>query len=265
MLSTLYAVIVALLLLVEDRLLYLPDPASDWVSPGSLTVEDVELTSADGTKIHAWWVPYPGSAGALLYCHGNAGNLSHRAGMLARLKERLKMPILIFDYPGYGRSAGRPSEAGCYAAADAAHDWLIKERKIDPKRIVLFGKSLGGAVAADLASRRPHQALVLVMSFTSAPDVGRRTFPFVPTRLLMRNRLDTLAKVRRCVGPVFLAHGLADWQIPASHSERLYEAVTGPRRYFPMPGVGHGDPVLTDEALDALDSFLREVETASPN
>jgi len=257
-----YVVLLVLLVLLEDRFVYPGDPASaSWFPPG-LWVEDVGLHSGDGTPIHAWWCPRRGGRGALLYCHGNAGNLSHRAGLIPRL-QALGAPVLIFDYPGYGRSGGKPSEAGCYAAADAAYDWLVQTKKIPPEEVLLVGKSLGGGVATDLAVRRPHRALVLCMTFTDLPSVAARHLPFFPARWLMRNRFDNVGKLAGHRGPVFLAHGTADTMIPAAESERLFAAAAGPKRYFAMEGVAHGWPFFSDECLDAIRAFLREVEAPS--
>jgi pimeloyl-ACP methyl ester carboxylesterase len=168
----------------ENSLFYHPTKAqAGWVPPPVPGIEDVDMTAADGTHIHGWWLPCPGADQAVLYCHGNAGNLSHRGGSIAKMRELLKMNVLIFDYPGYGKSGGRPTERGCCQAADAAYAYLTDTAKIDPKRIVLFGGSLGGGVAVDLAARKPHRALVLAKTFTSAPDVGAGMYPWLPRPL----------------------------------------------------------------------------------
>src|SRR5262249_23613263 len=147
--------------------------------------------------------------GTVLYCHGNAGNLSHRGEGVLRWHQLLGQSVLIFDYPGYGRSEGKPSEAGCYAAADAAYAWLTETKKVLPQDLLIYAGSLGGGVAVALASRRPHRALVLVGTFTSIPDMAQRQFPWLPARWLVRNRFDNLGKIGRCTRPVFLAHGTA--------------------------------------------------------
>src|SRR4051812_4209202 len=134
-----------------------------------MLVEDVNLQTPTGTRIHAWWCPPPHwerSQGAVLYCHGNAGNLSHRVEGVLRWHEQLKTAVLLFDYPGYGRSGGKPSEAGCYASTDTAYAYLTEKLQLSPERVLLYGGSLGGGVAIDLAVRRPHRALVLVSAFT---------------------------------------------------------------------------------------------------
>ncbi len=255
-----YPVLVVVLLALEDSLVYMATPASSsWAEPRDLVKEDVELHSADGTRLHAWWCPVKGSRGALLFCHGQQGNLSHRAWLVPRL-QRLGASVLIFDYPGFGHSEGTPSEAGCYDAADAAYDWLVDERKIPPREILLVGKSLGGGIATDVAARRPHRGLVLCMTFTSLPDVAQRLLPVVPAHWLMRNRFDNLGKIGRCKGPVFIAHGTRDFKIPPSQAERLFAAAPGPKRFFAMEGLAHEAPCFTDECLGAIRSFLHEIE-----
>jgi uncharacterized protein len=194
---------------------------------------------------------------ALLYLHGNAGNLSHRGGVMTELRRELGVPVMLVDYPGYGRSGGSPSEAGCYAAADAAYDWLTKEQKVAPDKLLIYGASLGGGVATDLASRREHGALILDKTFTSLPDVGQALFPWLPVRLLMRNRFDSLTKITRCKRPVFVTHGTADQVIPFAHGERLYAAANEPKRFFPMPGGGHSED-FDPRFFAELKGFLRE-------
>jgi fermentation-respiration switch protein FrsA (DUF1100 family) len=214
----------------------------DWLPPpADLGVEDVDLASADGTRIHAWWGRPPGwkpAHGAILYSHGNAGNLSHRGEGVRRRLNLLGKAVLIFDYPGYGKSGGRPTEAGCYAAADAGYDWLLAAG-VPGERVLLYGGSLGGAVAIDVAGRRPHHTLVLVSTFSSMKDMARKLFPYFPTHWLVRNQWDNLAKIRRCTRGVFIGHGTADRLVPLAHGERLYAAAPEPRHLVRMPGHDH--------------------------
>jgi fermentation-respiration switch protein FrsA (DUF1100 family) len=249
------------LLLLENWLLFRPISATqEWLAPPNSRVQDVDLKTVGGTRIHAWWCPvehWDPSQGVMLYCHGNAANLSHRAGSLARWQSELGLSILIFDYPGYGRSAGKPTEAGCYAAADAAYDWLTDVKKVLPERIVLYGGSLGGGVAVDLASRRLCRALVLVKTFTSLPDAAQSAYPFLPARWLVRNRFDNLAKIGRCTQPVFVAHGTADQLIPFRQGQRLFDAANQPKRFLSMPGIDHNS-ALSSEFFTALRTFLAE-------
>jgi uncharacterized protein len=258
-----YLVFVVVMLALENLLLYRATGAADWYPPPDRRIRDVQLTTAGGTPIHAWWLPVEGATGAVLYCHGNAGNLSYRGPALVDWARELGESVLIFDYPGYGMSGGSPSEAGCYAAADAAYDWLVAEQHVAPERLLLFGKSLGGGVATELATRRPHRALVLAKTFTSAPDVAQRLYFWLPARLVMRNRFDNLAKIGKVHRPVFLAHGTCDTLIPCDHSQRLLAAANEPKRYVPLDGGDHNSPFEAD-FYAALRDFLAEVERPSP-
>jgi uncharacterized protein len=258
MLACAYVGIILVLLALENSLVYHPCPASrDWQPAPAPEVRDVELTAADGNRIHGWWFPKEGSEGALLYLHGNAGNLSHRGGAMRRLRDELGVSVLIIDYPGFGRSGGSPSEAGCYAAADAAYEWLTKVQKVPPGKLLIYGASLGGGVAVELASRRDHRALILAKTFTSLPDVGAGQYPWLPVRWLMRNRFDSLAKIGQCRRPVFVAHGTADRVVPCAHGERLCAAANEPKRFFRMAGVDHNDG-WGEGFFPALKGFLAE-------
>jgi fermentation-respiration switch protein FrsA (DUF1100 family) len=257
--------ILVVLLWLENWFLFVPTTAAQhWAaSPPGLNPEDVELTSADGTKIHAWWCAPRGWApqqGAMLHCHGNGGNLSYWGTDALGWKLERHTAVLMFDYPGYGHSSGKPTEAGCYAAADAAYDWLVNEKHVPAGRVLLYGQSLGGAVAIDVASRRPHRALVTVSAFTSFPDMAQARFPFLPGRYFVSNRLDNLSKIARCPGPVFVAHGTADSLVPFSQGERLFAAATAPKkRFHRMEGFDHNDG--TDPKMYApLMEFLAECE-----
>lgn len=240
-----------MLLALENRFIFFPVSAQeDWLPPPSdLYIQDVQLTSAGGARIHAWWMtPFdwePGR-GALLYCHGNAGNLSHRGEGLRRWRDLLHLAVLIFDYPGYGHSSGVPTEAGCYAAAEAAYDWLTEVRKVRGQRLLFYGGSLGGAVAMDLAVRRPHRGLVLVSTFTSVADMAKQRFPWLPARWLLRTRFDNIGKIAACRRPVFIAHGTADTIVPYAMSQRLFAAANQPKQFFPMPGYDHNQTAPPD-------------------
>lgn len=252
--SVVYGGAFLILLMFEDSLLYHPKHNAHWLPPPAhVTVDDVWLTTDHG-RVHAWWFPCPGASGAVLYCHGNVGNLSHRTGEVQELMRTLRESVLVFDYPGYGKSEGVPSEAGCYAAADAAYDWLGERVAAD--RVIIMGQSPGGGVATDVASRRTHRALVLAKTFTSVPDVAQGEFPIFPARWCVRNQFDNLGKIARCTGRVFIAHGDRDHLIPLSHAERLFEAAPGSKRFLLMQGHGH-HAGLSAELFAELAEFLR--------
>jgi fermentation-respiration switch protein FrsA (DUF1100 family) len=258
-----YLGVLIVLLALENAFIYHPTrDTEDWQAPPNDRVQDVELHTADGTRIHAWWCPpqtWEPAQGAVLYCHGNAGNLSYRGEGITRWQQQMNLAVLIFDYPGYGRSAGRPSEAGCYAAAEAAYDWLTQIQHVPAERIVLYGGSLGGSVAVELASRHPCRALVVVSTFTSIPDMAQKQFPWMPARWLVRNRFDNLAKIGHCRQPFFQAHGTADSTIPFSMGQRLFAAANEPKQFFAMDGYDHNHAPGPD-FYAALRDFLAEQE-----
>jgi fermentation-respiration switch protein FrsA (DUF1100 family) len=174
------------------------------------------------------------------------------------IRKELRQSVLIFDYPGYGKSEGHPGQAACCAAADAAYDWLRTKAQIPAERILIYGGSLGGGPAVDLASRRRHRALLLACTFTSLPEVRQSHYPWLPVRWLMRNRFDNLSKIKICRGPVIIAHGSDDSLFPFAEGEALFAAAAGPKLFLPPYGHGHVDP---DEVFfrDA-NRFLERVE-----
>ncbi|HZV06460.1 MAG TPA: alpha/beta hydrolase [Gemmataceae bacterium] len=257
-----YVAILVVLLLLEDQFLYGPRHVELGKPPPGVEVENIELISRRGDHIHAWWSKaktWRPEQGAVLLCHGNGGNLSHRGRVLMHWIKEIGVAVLIFDYPGYGRSSGVPSEDGCYAAGEAAYDWLCETAGVPAKRIILYGGSLGAGIATELASHRPHRALVLVASFTSFPDMAQTRFPWLPGRWLVRNRFDNIDKIANCHGPVFIAHSPQDGLIPFSQGERLFEAAPEPKRFLSMPNYHHND-LPTVDFYPALRLFLDECE-----
>jgi fermentation-respiration switch protein FrsA (DUF1100 family) len=247
-----------------ERLVYHPLPAAvDWRSPpAGADFRDVTFPLATGETVHAWWCPRDGAGGAVLLCHGNAGNLSGRANTLLRIQQHLRQSVLIFDYPGYGRSTGRPTEAGCYASSEAAYRWLVESAGVPAERLTLFGESLGGAVAVELARRLPHRALVLIKAFTSVADVARRALPVpLPVRWLLPG-YDNRAKIAECRRPVLIAHGTADRMIPYRQAEELFALANEPKRLLPLPGDDHNSP-LPDTFYEAVRGFLTAGEPAA--
>lgn len=262
-----YLGIMFLFVALEKKLLFFPARAEQsWVDPAlyGLKVEDIAFTSSDGDKLHGWWCPFPNveaSAGAILYLHGNAGNLSHRAGSVVDWQQEMQLPVFIIDYPGYGKCTGSPSEKGCYAAARAAYDWLVNEKKIPPERIILYGGSLGGGPAIEMALERPHRALVLTRTFTSIPDMAKALYPWLfLAGWFIENRFDNLSKIGRCPGPIFIAHGDADRIVPFPQGKKLYEAAREPKRFHLLSGLDHNEP-LGDDFFSSLREFLTQVES----
>ncbi len=222
-----------------------------------LAYEDVFFSTADRVRVHGWWVPANENRGAVLFCHGNAGNISHRLESI-EIFHRLGLNVFIFDYRGFGRSGGRPSEEGTYQDAGAAYDYLHGEREIPPERIVIFGRSLGGAVAVETAGRRKAAALICESSFTSSLDMARRITPFLPVRLLIFDRYETVEKVGRLTVPKLFIHSPEDELVPFEQGERLFKAAAEPKKFLAIRG-GHGDGFLQSEPAysEEIDAFLR--------
>lgn len=238
-----YIVVVALAYFFQERLLYFPlrgitaTPASR-----GLAYEDVWLETTDGVKIAGWFIPAVQPRATLLFFHGNAGNISHRLDSIETF-HRLGLNTFIIDYRGYGQSEGRPSETGTYLDAAAAWRYLVEERQIPPDEIIIFGRSLGGAVAAWLAWQQSPGALILESTFTSAPDVASQAYPFLPVRQLARIDYNTLKRVPEIKAPLLIIHSPDDNVIPYDHSQRLFAAANEPKEFLTIRG-GHNDGFL---------------------
>jgi len=258
-----YLLIVLGAMLLENRLIFFPCPypIGEWRPPVK-NVEDAWFQAADGTELHGWYVNNPDAVATILFCHGNAGNITHRAHVLEALTHRVGASVLIFDYRGYGRSEGRPSEQGVLADARAAHDWLAQRENLSPDEIVLMGESIGGAIATILAGQQGARALVLESSFNNLPDVAAYHFPWLPVRWLIRSRFDAAAAIRNFHGPLMQVHGDADTIVPLKFGRRLFDAANEPKRFLLLPGHDHND-LMPLEYYQALADFLRSLGNAS--
>ena len=238
-----YLGVFLLAMLFENQLIFFPSkfPAGLW-HPVGLGQEDVSLQSADGTRLHGWYVPHDKPAAFVLFCHGNAGNLTHRDDILRSLRDVVGVSVLIFDYRGYGRSEGRPSEAGILADARGARRWLAQRAGIAENQLVLMGESLGGAVAVDLAADGGARGLILESTFSSLPDVAAYHYPWLPLRWLLRTKLDSAAKIKAYRGPLLQTHGDSDRIVPDRFGRRLFEAANQPKEFHVIPGGDHNDP-----------------------
>lgn len=260
-----YGGFAALLFLFQERLAYYPEIGREiHTTPRAhgMDFEALTLDTADGERLDAWFVPAPPARGVVLFLHGNAGNMAQRMDSIAMF-HRLGYGVLIFDYRGYGRSSGKPSEAGLYRDAETVWAYLTGQRGIAPGRIVLFGESLGGAVAAHLAARQPPReqpgALVLASVFTSVPDLAADLYPWLPARWLARLRYDTAEALARIHAPVLVAHSPDDEIVPYRHGEQLFHAAPRPKVFLRLAG-GHNEGFIfmRPEWVEALAGFLRE-------
>jgi fermentation-respiration switch protein FrsA (DUF1100 family) len=249
-----YLIACLFMLWYEPQLVYLPArPDEEWFDKPSAAIQDVTLHSPDGS-LHGWYLPANKSDAVLLLCHGQAGNLSARGQGLPEYARLFNASMLIFDYPGYGISDGEPTEQGCYDAAESAYDWL-RAKGFKPEQIIIYGESLGGGVAIELATRRAHSALLLVNTFANLPEVAQRVYPWAPVVPVMRNRFDSESRIAKCRSPIFLTHGTADRLIPFAHSLRLYEKITATKEFLTREGKNHTDP-LGPDALEQMHAFL---------
>ncbi len=256
-----YLLILLALMLCENRLVY-PVPPVSWGNwnPAGLAHEDVWFESADGTKLHGWFVPHANPVRAILYCHGNGEHVAMNADLAAHLRDRLQASVFLFDYRGYGHSHGSPHEAGCVADGSAAQRWLAERMGIGPGEVVLFGRSLGGGVAVALAAQNGAKALVLENTFPRMTDAAAAHYPWLPVRWVMDNRYDSLSLIRHYSGPVLQSHGVKDNIVPVKLGRQLFDAAPcKAKRWIELPNLGHNDAWPTSY-YDELARFLRHTD-----
>ena len=265
-----YLAVAAFLFFMQERMVFVPTAGTPGATPADvgLDFQEVWLTSADGTQLHGWWVPGAMNGhvprGTVLFCHGNAGNIGNRLDTL-RIIHELGLSSLFFDYRGYGLSEGRPSETGINADAMAGWDWLVANG-VPPQHIVIWGRSLGGAVGAILAARVGGRtadgatvpaALVVESAFTSLPDLAAQLYPWLPARYLARIDFDARKALAQVRCPVLVLHGPDDEVVPFSHGRELFANARNPKIFQELTG-GHNDGFLTSGVVytNALRQFL---------
>jgi fermentation-respiration switch protein FrsA (DUF1100 family) len=250
------------LLSVEQSLIFWPShyPAGDWsLDPG---VEDVWLTTEDGTRINGWYAECKDPRAVVLYAHGNGGSIADLRPILRVFHDQLRCSLLLFDYRGYGRSSGSPSEQGLYEDARTARAWLANRAGIALNDVVLAGHSLGGAVMVDLAANAKviPRGLILESVFTSLPETAANHLP--TSELLMQMQFDSLSKIPNYRGPLLQTHGDSDDVIPFFLGRKLFKAANEPKQFVPIHGGGHNDPPAPDY-VEALDHFLGTLSPVS--
>jgi hypothetical protein len=244
---------------LERMFVYFPTRPLGW-DPSAVGLDflDIHPVTRDGIRLHGWFVPKPGARHTFLIFHGNGGNISHRVEWI-RMLHSLEAHVVIIDYRGYGRSEGKPSEAGLYLDALAAHDWWAKERAADQSKLVLVGESLGGAVAVDLASKVPVDGLVLQSTFGTAWDMAKRMFPLGLLQPLTGVRFDSVSKIGKIRCPKLFIHGNRDDIVPMALGRKLFDASPPPKEFYEVPGANHNDLLLLvgPEYLTRLKSLLQ--------
>jgi fermentation-respiration switch protein FrsA (DUF1100 family) len=235
----------------------------DW-QVTDLLYEDVYFDAADGTKLHGWYVPHPNPKAVVLYCHGNGEYVAQLAKRLKVLHERIGVTVFAWDYRGYGRSAGKPHEENLIADGRVALLWLANKVGLDPSNIVLIGRSLGGAVAVALAAEFNVRGLVLDRTFSVLTDAAAHNYPWLPVRLVMRNRFSSVERIKNYHGPLLQTHGTQDRIVPYMLGKKLFEAAPGKnKKFLTVEGGDHSGP-LPGFCYDALVEFLDGLPKQSP-
>jgi len=260
-------VAVVLIRFLENRLIFFPPRFPEGFDPlpqsYGLPPEEVWISAADGIRLNAWFFPVPDSPKVLLCFHGNAENIGFG---LSRTKvlSRLGVNIFAIDYRGYGKSEGSPDEPGVYRDGEAAYRYLVEVRGFEPQNIVLYGQSLGGAVAIDLASRRTCGGLIVESTFTSIREMARRVLRIPLFEYAVKSRFDSATKIAAVRAPILVIHGTRDEVIPFSMGRRLFEAAPEPKQFFTVEGAGHDDVFIVggEDYLKRMKSLIEATPPA---
>jgi fermentation-respiration switch protein FrsA (DUF1100 family) len=245
---------------IENRMIFHPNPSVD-ATPQQvgLEFEDIFFTARDGVRLNGWFIPHQEARSTLVWFHGNAGNIGHRVENIKWLHDRVPVNIFIFDYRGYGRSQGFPSEKGTYLDGEAALELMRKKLGGDgAQKLVFFGRSLGAAIAAEMATRFESQGLILESPFISIAEMARVLFPYLPIGPFLQTRYDVRATIKKIKVPLLVLHGDRDEIIPFEHGKLVFEAAPLPKRFFTITGAGHNDTVVIggERYFDQLRQFI---------
>ncbi|MFQ5801604.1 MAG: alpha/beta hydrolase [Candidatus Methylomirabilales bacterium] len=247
----------------EKGTVFFPDPyLIGTPADVGLAYEEVFFGTRDGVRLHGWYVPRQGSSTTLLWFHGNAGNISHRLENLALVHERVGVNVFIFDYREYGKSEGEISKAGTFLDAFAAFGYLCSRSDLDPSRILLFGRSLGTALATAVAAEQSCLGIILEAAFTSTDDIMRLYFRFLPPLPPGTVKYDTLSLIGKVMAPKLIIHGEHDEIIPVWMGRRLYEAASSPKELYLVPGATHNDTYMAggQEYFAKLKTFANDLD-----
>lgn len=257
------ALLYAGLVFGENRFIYFPARGlTTTPADAGLDFVDVHFNAEDGVRLHGWWVPGQVNEAPLLWFHGNAGNLSNRVALLELLHDELDVGVFMFDYRGYGRSEGNPSEAGLYADARAALEATQMHAEVRQDEIVVVGQSLGAAVAVELASTHSVRGVVLEAAFTSIPDMARHHYSFLPVWPLLKTSFDSEARISSIDAPLLMSHGADDDIVPLDMSRELFAAAEEPKEFSLVEGAGHNDVYLTADYIATLRGFLGSLDAS---
>ncbi|MFC1513489.1 alpha/beta hydrolase [candidate division KSB1 bacterium] len=252
-----YIGIVILAYFFQSKMIFFPDRNIS-IDPGYLNIdfENVQFTADDGTRLHGWFIPAENPQGVLLFCHGNAGNISGRLESI-QIFRNLGLSVFIFDYRGYGLSEGKTTEKGIYKDTEAVWNYLINVKNYTPPEIIIFGRSLGGSPALWLAQNRKARAVIIESTFTSVMDIGAEAYPFLPVRLISRFRFDSVNYIKNLNSPLLIVHSPQDELIPFKLGKRLFDAAKEPKQFLEIAG-SHNEGFLISgqKYIGGLRDFL---------
>ncbi len=251
------------LMLFEDKFIYFPEkyPKGAYDQASSIpNLRDCWVTTEDRVKLHGWFAPAESARATLVISHGNGGNISHRYLLMRSLLHH-KFNVLMYDYRGYGRSEGTPGEEGIYKDGRAFFDYVLTLPGVNPGRIILWGTSLGGAVATEVATQRPAAGLILESTFSSGKDVARILYPFLPVGLFMQSEFNSIDKIKTLHLPVLVMHGSHDEILPIALGRRLFAAANDPKEFYEIAGAGHNDTFFVggEEYFDRIHRFTSRI------
>ncbi|MCK9554313.1 alpha/beta hydrolase [bacterium] len=234
----------------EWKHIFYPDKKiSDIPSDFGLKYEDITFYSIDDKKLNGWFISANKPLATIIYCHGNAGNISDRID-IAKLLHSMGFNVFLFDYRGYGKSRGIPGEKGLYLDAEAAYDYLSMRNDVDKGRIVLYGESLGGGAACNLALKRKVSAVITFGAFASIADMADVAFPKIPLKYFITMKFDNISKVKDIKCPKLIIHSADDTTVPFDQAKKLFEAASQPKEFFETSG-GHTNDAILDNPLAA--------------
>jgi uncharacterized protein len=256
-----YVLIVLLVFIFQSKLLYFPDK-NIITNPKmyGLKYEEINFKTSDDLKLHGWFIAADSAKYTLLFCHGNAGNISHRLESIKQFHD-IGLNVFIYDYRGYGKSEGSISEHGTYLDAEAAWSYLINDKKINPENIIIFGRSLGAAIASQLATKQKPVALIMESAFQSVPDLAAQIYPFLPVRWLSRFQYNNQKNIKIVNCPVLFIHSRQDEIIPFNHGEKLFEVSKQPKQFLEIQG-SHNDGFLVsgEKYIAGIMEFMKSIK-----
>jgi fermentation-respiration switch protein FrsA (DUF1100 family) len=254
-----YLVIGFTIYFLQPIMVYVPTAEIE-VEPNEvgLAYEDIYFENSVGTKLNGWYIPSPGAKLTILFCHGNGGNISYYLSK-AMMYHSLGANCFLFDYSGYAKSRGKPSEKGTYDDAGSAYKWLVETKQIEPNSIILHGWSLGGPIAANVASTEPVKGLILESTPTSAPDIAGKYYPIFPAKLFCRYKYDTTSYIKNVKCPVLIIHSPQDDIIPYSMGQKLFEIANEPKKFIEISGTHNTDQLESDIYKSGIQNWLKSL------